>query len=54
MAMPQMAPLYWIVGLVLVWFVLILVGSSIWWCLGGNNYSFSYKSWGLQESYGGF
>nr|AQZ26095.1 ATP synthase subunit 8 [Semelidae sp. STW-2017] len=45
--MPQMAPFYWVISLVLVWFVLVTVVSLMWWICFENNYFFNYKSWGI-------
>nr|YP_009431943.1 ATP synthase F0 subunit 8 [Donax trunculus]ATA66392.1 ATP synthase F0 subunit 8 [Donax trunculus] len=41
--MPQMAPLFWSVGLVLIWMVLCSVGVCVWWLLGASRYQFTYK-----------
>nr|AJC10861.1 ATP synthase F0 subunit 8 [Macoma balthica] len=42
--MPQMAPLYWSISLLLVWVVLGSVCVLVWWMLSSSRYSFRYKN----------
>nr|YP_009642892.1 ATP synthase F0 subunit 8 [Hiatula acuta]QCQ20456.1 ATPase subunit 8 [Hiatula acuta] len=41
--LPQMAPLYWSLSLISVWFLMFFTCAMVWWMLGSKGYSFSYK-----------
>nr|QID02641.1 ATP synthase F0 subunit 8 [Scrobicularia plana] len=41
--MPQMAPFYWGIMLLLIWVVLVSVCALIWWVACESSFFFNYK-----------